>query len=310
MSTKTTVMVAMALAAAGGAARTDPLPAAADSIGVETVLPCPAGEARGGATVLLVPGLSGCAYGWRKVAPLLEAAGCRVIIVEPLGIGGAPRPADADYSLTAQADRLAASIDSLGGEPAIVVAHGVSGSMALRLAYRRPQLVRGVVSIEGGPTDSAASPGVAAALGKARLVSSLGGGGLIRGRFRASLMAASGDASWVDETTVRRYLSGMTADLGAAARALRAMAEAAEPERLADHLDRIACPVTLLLGGAPHDCGLPADQVATMRDKLPSLTVEVIAGAGHFIQEERPEAVAGAVLLLAAPAPGAVARRG
>ena len=47
------------------------------------------------------------------------------------------RPPEADYSLTAQADRIAVVLDVLGLEPAVVVAHAVGASMALRLAYRQ-----------------------------------------------------------------------------------------------------------------------------------------------------------------------------
>src|SRR5438132_10069717 len=35
----------------------------------------------------------------------------------------------------------------------LLVAHSIGGSEAFRLAYYRPDLVRGLVSIEGGPTE-------------------------------------------------------------------------------------------------------------------------------------------------------------
>lgn len=251
-------------------------------------------------SVLLVPGLSGCAHGWRKVAPLLAAGGCRVVIAEPLGIGGAPRPADADYSLTAQADRLAARLDSLRAAPAVVVAHGVSVSMALRLAVRRPDLVRAVVALEGGPAETAASPALASALGKAKLAAKLLGMRTVRAKFRASLAAASGDAAWIDDAVVRAYLAGPGVDLGAAQRTARAMALAREPEPLVANLPRVRCPVALLLGGAPHAGRVPEEQVAALRAGVARLTVAVVDGAGHFLQEERPEVVASAALALAA----------
>jgi len=252
-----------------------------------------------GAPVLLVPGLSGCLHGWRNVVPRLEAAGCRAIVVEPLGVGASPRPEGADYTLTAQADRLAALLDSLRTGPAVVVAHGVSVSMALRLACRRPDLVGAVVAVEGGPAESAASPALSAALGKAKLASKLLGMGFVRGRFRKSLEASSGDAGWLDEATLRAYLAGPAADFGAAARAFRAMAESAEPDSLTPRLPRIACRVSLLLGGAPHAGAVPEDQLDAMLRGLRRLTVETVAGAGHFLHEERPDVVAAEAIALA-----------
>jgi pimeloyl-ACP methyl ester carboxylesterase len=91
-----------------------------------------------GEPVVLVPGLFGSAYGFRKLMPRLAAAGYRAVVIEPLGVGESGRPENADYSLTAQADRLDAALQALGIERAIVAAHSVGASMAYRLAYRHP----------------------------------------------------------------------------------------------------------------------------------------------------------------------------
>src|SRR5207253_906092 len=77
---------------------------------------------------------------------------------EPLGIGSSARPQRADYSLTAQADRIAGVLDSLGIRQAFVIAHSLGGAEGFRLAYRRPDLVRGLISLEGGPTEAAITP--------------------------------------------------------------------------------------------------------------------------------------------------------
>jgi alpha-beta hydrolase superfamily lysophospholipase len=95
-----------------------------------------------GDPVVLVPGLFGSAFGYRRLIPLLTDAGYRAIVVEPLAIGTSARPEHADYSLTAQADRIAAALDQLGVRHAIVIAHSLGASMAYRMAYRRPDLVR------------------------------------------------------------------------------------------------------------------------------------------------------------------------
>src|SRR3989454_2750175 len=116
------------------------------------------GEA--GAPVVLIPGLFGAAFAYRKVNPRLTEAGYRAIVIEPLGVGNSGRPEHADYSLTAQADRIAGALDQLGVTWAVIVAHATSASIAYRLAYRRPDLGRAGVSLEGGPLEAAAPPGV------------------------------------------------------------------------------------------------------------------------------------------------------
>jgi len=256
-------------------------------------------RAGAGETVVLLPGLSGCAFAYRKIVPLLLDAGFEAVIVEPLGVGSSSKPEGADYSLTAQADRLAAALDSLQAGPSVVMGHAVAASVAMRLAYRRPDLVRAVVSVEGGPDEAAGTPAVERSLKIASVVAKLGGKRLLRDRLRSTLEAASGDRSWVDGLTVRKYFANAARDMSAAIGALRAMARAEEPESLRGNLGRIHCPVILLAGGAPHDGGLSAEEVSILCQGLPDFTLQVVPGAGHFIFEEQPEAVASAIIAAA-----------
>jgi pimeloyl-ACP methyl ester carboxylesterase len=52
--------------------------------------------------------------------PLLHAAGYRTIVIEPLGVGSSARPEGANYSLTAQAARIAVVLDALHVHNAIL----------------------------------------------------------------------------------------------------------------------------------------------------------------------------------------------
>src|SRR5262245_20352477 len=83
----------------------------------------------GDKAVVLVPGLFGAAFAYRHVLPLLAARGFRAVVVEPLGIGDSGRPPTADYSLAAQADRIAEAMTVMGIENAVLVAHAVGASM-------------------------------------------------------------------------------------------------------------------------------------------------------------------------------------
>src|SRR5262245_48165875 len=112
-----------------------------------------------GPLLALIPGLMGSAYGFRKVVGPLRDAGYRVAVIEPLGIGGSSRPKDADYSLTAQADRVDAVLRALDPYPAVLVAHSVGASIALRVACRHPERVAAIVSLDGGPAEAAGTPG-------------------------------------------------------------------------------------------------------------------------------------------------------
>src|SRR5207245_5131713 len=254
-----------------------------------------------GRPVVLVPGLFGSAFGYRAVIPLLTAAGYRAIVVEPLGIGSSARPEHAGYSLTAQADRVWASLDRLGVRHAVVVAHSLGASMAFRLAYRRPDLVAGIVALDGGPAEAAATRALRRAMKLAPWIRVFGGVKLVRKKIRAQLIKASGDASWVSEQVVDGYTAAAAHDLDGTLKAFLAMADRREPERLRPHLAEVRCPVRLLLGTATPEGGVSAEEVAILAAALPLFIVDSVPGAGHFLCEEQPAVVVTAVRRLRGP---------
>jgi pimeloyl-ACP methyl ester carboxylesterase len=239
-----------------------------------------------GATVVLVPGLSGCAYGFRKLTPLLHDQGLQTVIIEPLAVGESSRPAGADYTLTAQAHRLVSVLDGLGISGAVIV---------FRLAVERPDLLAGFVSIEAAASEEAISPEIKRDLALAKVVAKIGGKNLLRDRFEENLRKGSGDTGWIDRFTVGRYFRGTGRDVSAAMDALAAMTEQAEPWAIGPRLPEIRIPVVVLLGTAPHDGALTGQDIDDLTRGLADLKFFEVPGAGHFIYEEQPQAVAVAV---------------
>jgi pimeloyl-ACP methyl ester carboxylesterase len=248
-----------------------------------------------GRPAVLIPGLFGSAFAYRKVAPELASRGHRVITIEMLGTGSSGRPSRADYSLTAQAGRIAAVLDTLGVRGATVVGHSLAASVALRLAVERPDLVGGIVSIEGGPAEEAATASFRRAMGWAPLLKLFGGRGLVRGKVVKQLRKSSADSSWVTDDVIQGYTGAALADFGATLDAFQGMARAREPWLIGPRLGEIRCPVVLVLGGTPHESGPPAEQVALMRDSVPAIAIATVPAAGHFVFEEQPAAVISAV---------------
>jgi pimeloyl-ACP methyl ester carboxylesterase len=248
-----------------------------------------------GAPVVLVPGLFGSAYGFRRMIPALVDAGYQVIVIEPLAVGSSSRPRRADYSLQAQSRRVARVMDILALDDAVLVGHSIGAAIVLRLAVARPELVRAIVSLEGGPAESAVGASFRRAMQYAPFIRLVGGAGLVRRALRRSLISASGDASWVTDEAIAEYTAGATADLGATLLAYLRMSESRETEPLGPHLGELHCPVHLLLGGAPHASGPAGADVERLRIGVPQLEVQTIAGAGHFLHEEAPDDVVRAI---------------
>lgn len=244
-----------------------------------------------GAPVVLIPGFFGSVFGFRKLVPLLEQAGYQPIVIEPLGTGFSGRPAHGDYSFSAQADQIAAAFDSLGIRNAPVIAHSVGGAMAFRLAYRRPDLVRALISLEGGPTERVATPEFRRAARYVPWIKILGGIRLIRRVVRRTLIRSSGDTTWITDGVVYGYTAGAARDLNGTLLSYLAMADSRERDRLEPHLKAIHCPVYLVIGEARHDGGVGPDEVAELSRDLPRFAVDSVPGAGHYLQEEQPGTV-------------------
>src|SRR5437879_9995837 len=274
--------------------------AATESLHVETSGSGPPG--------VHIPVLYGSESGLPKLVPLLNGAGYRTIVIEPLGIGSSARPQRADYSLTAQADRIAGVLDSLGIRQTFVIAHSLGGAEAFRLAYRRPDLVRGLISLEGGPTEAAITPAFKRALRFAPWIQLFGGIELGRKKIRTMLLASSGDSTWVTDDVVIGYTAGAARSLDATLKAYLAMANSRAPEKLCPHLAEIRCPVRLVLGGARHEGDVGADEVRLLQRTVRAFALDSVAGAGHFLSGEPPEAVVAALGPLQATPPARLGR--
>jgi pimeloyl-ACP methyl ester carboxylesterase len=248
-------------------------------------------QAGSGQPVVLLPGLFGCAFGFRHLLSELPRRGNRVTVVEPLAVGGSSRPERADYSLTGQADRIAAVLPLLETEPVLLVAHSASGSIALRLAIRHPELVRGVVLLDAGPMETVATKGFRQAMRYAPWVKWMGGMKRLRPYIRRDLIAASADSSWLTDRVLQFYTAGAAADLDGTLKAYLRMADAREPEKLAPRLRELRVPVRVAVGAAPHKGGVSADQIRLLASRVSSFTVDSVPDAGHYLFEEAPGAV-------------------
>ncbi|MFF3401937.1 alpha/beta fold hydrolase [Streptomyces sp. NPDC002659] len=94
-----------------------------------------------------------------------ELAGRRSLFVDLPGHGLSDRPADFGYSLEDHAAALAAVLDTAEVRDAEIVGHSMGGSVAIVLAYRRPELVSRLVvteaNLDPAPPPKAGSSGIA-----------------------------------------------------------------------------------------------------------------------------------------------------
>jgi len=256
----------------------------------------------GGAPVVLLPGLLGGTFGFRKVTPDIAAAGHATYVIEPLGVGSSSHPDDGDYSLDAQADRIAAVLDTFDVTNAVIVGSNFGASVALRVAYRHPERVAAVLLLDGGPVDRSCTGGASIAMRMAPVLKFFGARGIARSRIAGALREYSADPAWVTDGVVDEYAKPIVNDLGGAARVLSEMRRASVNTPLAELLWQIRQPVRLLIGSANRRGGIESSETTLLRQRILDFAVDSVANSGAYLHEEQPEVVVRAILSLAAVA--------
>jgi len=242
------------------------------------------GPGGGGVPVIFIHGLGASVYSWRYQLGPTTAAGHRAVAFDNRGFGFSGKPRRG-YDNAAYARLVLALMDSLQIPDAVLVGQSMGGAIALEVAARSTQRVRGLVLI------GAAGLGVrrpsALQLARWPLVGPVLSG--LRGRrFTAKVLRTTyGDPAKVTERDVDQYYAPV-ADPGYT-RAFRAVLREFRFDGLAGRLTVIQTPSLVIWGG--RDRWIPPALGKQMASELPRAAFVVIPEAGHAVNEEAPDAV-------------------
>ncbi len=270
-----------------------------------------------GPLVVLCHGFPELAYSWRHQIPALAGAGFRVIAPDMRGFGrsSAPREIEAYDVVTLCAD-MTGLLDQLGEQSAIFVGHDWGANVVWQLALQQPQRVRAVagLSVPFIPRAPAAPiPIMRRHLGETFYIvwfqqPGVADTALAQDVRRTLTTSRQWTADWAEEDGGRReppaWLSEQELDVYVEAfertgftgglnwyRNIDRNWELSEPfaER------RIEQPAMFLTGELdPVRNFMPAE---AMNGWVTDLRAEiVIDGAGHWVQQQAPEAVNAALL--------------
>ena len=238
-----------------------------------------------GPPLLLLHGFTGSVRSWDEVRPGLARV-ARIVAVDLIGHGRSAKPADPRrYSFEWSVRDLTALLDALDLGAAHVLGYSMGGRLALWLATRRPQRVRGLIL-------ESASPGIEDEAERRRRVAS--------DEALAGRILAHGVEAFVDEwqrQPLLRPAPHVSAERRAAQRAerldnqpvglansLRGMGAGRQPP-LWSSLPQLGLPVTLLVG--EHDARY-VEIAARMRAGLPAARLWVVPEAGHTVHLDQP----------------------
>jgi 2-succinyl-6-hydroxy-2,4-cyclohexadiene-1-carboxylate synthase len=234
------------------------------------------------ATLVLLHGFTQTRQSWRRT---VAALGGRYRALAPdlpgHGLAAERRPA----SFPA----CAAYVRALADGPCTLAGYSMGGRIALYIALELPGVVERLVLVGAGPgiadpaerearrhADEALAERIEA-IGVEAFAAEWAAQPLFAGQDERVAAAAHADR-------LRNPASGLAA-------ALRGLGTGVMPP-LWDRLPELAIPVTLLAGERDAKFRAIAERMAAA---VPDCRVEIVAGAGHAPQLERPEAVAAAI---------------
>jgi pimeloyl-ACP methyl ester carboxylesterase len=233
-----------------------------------------------GPVVVLTPGFTATLRSWDPTVGALAAAGWRVVTWDVRGHGHTVTPADPALStIDHVVDDLAALLDHLGVERAVVGGLSFGGYLALAFWCRYPERVRGLLLADTGP--GFRNPGAREAWNKIAFARADD----IEARGMAALLDSPGASSTLPASRAAMGLERHQ-DLGALARAVRGFL-AQFDGRVMEAIGDIDVPA-LILVGQEDEPFLPASQV--MAAKLANARLVVIPDAGHVANLDQPAA--------------------
>ncbi len=243
--------------------------------------------------MLLLHGTGASSHSFRRLAPLL-AAHCTVVVPDLPGHARSSMQSTAGMSVDGMAASMAALLDALDLRPTIAVGHSAGAAVAARMALDGRLVLQALVGLNAAllPLDGAMrvlSPMaklLALMPGVPRLVSGFASDDRAIRRLvdsTGSTLDADASEAYASLVRDRRHVAGAIA-----------MMAAWNLDRTFAELPRLR-PAPLLLVGA-NDRTVPPRQAHRVADRVPETEVVTLPRLGHLAHEERPEAVAAAIV--------------
>jgi pimeloyl-ACP methyl ester carboxylesterase len=275
--------------------------------GSVSYLEWPAASTAAAATVLLLHGggVDSASLSWGGVGPRLAAAGYRVIAPDHPGYGQSP-PAPWPATQQCLVNYVGEFVDALELGPHVTGGLSLGGGLAIGHTLVRPDTVTGAMLLGSYGLMPRLSDGLTS-LPRQVLTWAMLRTGLLTAmthRMAGSRTALDWSMAGLVRNAAQRTPELLDA-VWAEAQAGHGLAAFEQwqrdqvlPDRLAtdyrSELARITVPVLILHGD--RDTGVPVQRARSAAAAIPDATLEIVAGAGHWVQRDQPEVAIAAML--------------
>jgi pimeloyl-ACP methyl ester carboxylesterase len=247
-----------------------------------------------GRRVMLVHGTAAWSGFWKDVAAHLAERGYRVIAVDLPPFGWSDHDPQARYDRVTQAARLAAVLQSAGGDGAILVGHSFGAGPATELALRHKDRVGALILVDAalGELDRGQDSGTASAM-RVRPIAEITTSASVTnpaaiGPLLRSMIARKEQAgAWLEVLRQPMRREGTTSAYAAWLPHLFEW-RAGELSRTREGLKSIAVPVAVVWGEA--DTVTPIDQGRNIATLTRARSIRTLPGVGHIPHIEDPAA--------------------
>ncbi len=235
-----------------------------------------------GTPLIIQHGLFGAGDNWLTAARLLEDS-YRVILPDARNHGQSPH--DSSFNYKAMAQDFVELLDQLGLESALFAGHSMGGKAVMQLAVSQPERVQNLAVVDIAPRFY---PVHHQTILKAFAAIDLQ-------NLKSRKEADDAMAAYIQDVSTRQFLlKNLTrAEEGGFAWKLNLPVIEEQIENVGEALPEEAHyeKPTLFIGGSKSDYIRKEDE-ALIKTHFPQARIEMIAGAGHWVHAEKPEAVA------------------
>ncbi|MFD4993343.1 alpha/beta fold hydrolase [Cellulosimicrobium cellulans] len=250
-----------------------------------------------GPLVVASPGMGDLRATYDDVAPRLVAAGYRVVVVDLRGHG------DSDTTFSTHGDEATASdyvalVEHLDAGPAVLLGSSMAASAAVIAAAERPDLVRGLVLLDGFLREPSSPAKLRAMRVLYRLALARPWGAAFWASFHGSLNKGRTPARLaVHQAAIRANLSEP-----GRLRSFRDLTLQLDHRVVEPRVPHVEAPALAIFGALDPDYADPAAEAAWAEESLGATTL-VLPEVGHYPQLQAPEEVVSATLAFLADLP-------